>query len=123
MIMGLDQIICGYDEDGVEVVHKCYRKQNWLRNWMIKNTALDYDSNTEIVELERYKLRELIETCKYVLNHKNRASEKLETLNGFFFGVTDYDDWYFKGIEQVKDDLEELLNDDELKYFDYWDWW
>lgn len=120
--MGLDQKITGYDKNG-ETIEKWYRKVNWLRNWVIENTSLEHDSNTESVELGREKLRELIQTCDYVLKHKEQAPEKLETLSGFFFGDTEYDEWYFEEVKQVRDDMEELLNDENLESFDYWDWW
>ena len=55
--------------------------------------------------------------CKRVLAAKDTdeaervANELLPTEGGFFFGSTDYDDWYFEVVQEVTDKFTEILND------------
>lgn len=58
--------------------------------FMDKNTCLD-----------------LIEKCKLVLEDHSRAEELLPTQGGFFFGSTDYDEYYFDDVKDVLNELTE----------------
>ena len=53
----------------------------------------------------------MIETCKAVLEDHSKAEELLPTRAGFFFGSTEYDDWYFGDVESVKTTFESILED------------
>lgn len=44
---------------------------------------------------------ELRETCSAVLADHNKAEELLPTGSGFFFGGTDYDEYYFQDLEET----------------------
>jgi hypothetical protein len=39
------------------------------------------------------------------------AEELLPTTSGFFFGGTQYDDWYLEGLRYTKDILYKVLTD------------
>lgn len=41
------------------------------------------------------------------------AEELLPTASGFFFGGTDYNEWYFDDIKRTKETLDKLLNNDD----------
>ena len=64
--------------------------------------------------------------CEEVLNDHSRAKELLPTVGGFFFGDTDYDEYYFKNVQEVYNYCLHLLNmfedlqDDESIWFKIW---
>jgi hypothetical protein len=45
-----------------------------------------------------------------VLENPKKAHELLPTRAGFFFGSTDYDEWYFKDVEDVRKQFKKLLD-------------
>ena len=47
-----------------------------------------------------------------VIKDPSVAKELLPTQDGFFFGMTDYDQWYLEDIEYTKNVLEQLLAED-----------
>ena len=120
--MGLDQYVNGYDDNGEHIVDLYYRKINWLRNWIINNTKLTHDSNCEEVEIPSSKIKELVDLCNYVLEHKEEAENKLPILKGCFFGIYDYSDWYFDTVKEVRDDMEKALEHGAEQLY-YEDWW
>ena len=67
------------------------------------------------------KLRELLDILKKVKASKGMPSEVLEALlptaSGFFFGGTDYDEWYFQDVESTIDLLENLLKEEGGDYY------
>ena len=70
---------------------------------------------------------ELLDRCDRVLENHELAEELLPTVSGFFFGSTDYDEWYFEDVEAVKHyiegelitEMEELEPNEEI-YFETW---
>ena len=46
-------------------------------------------------------LEKLKTICEEVLKHPEKAEELLPTQEGFFFGTTDYDEWYFNDIQDT----------------------
>lgn len=56
-------------------------------------------------------LEELISRCEKVAADHSLAEELLPTVSGFFFGSTDYDQWYFSDVDDCKKQMEKLLED------------
>lgn len=56
-------------------------------------------------------IEELISRCDKVMADHSLAQELLPTRSGFFFGSTDYDDWYYKDLEDCKEQMTKLLED------------
>jgi hypothetical protein len=48
------------------------------------------------------------------------AQELLPNQEGFFFGSTDYNEWYYQDLEYTKELLEELLNDPNASECSYY---
>ena len=65
------------------------------------------------------ELYELLETCQRVKENNLKAEELLPTQSGFFFGDTDYNEWYFKDIDNTIEILEECLADETAYDFEY----
>lgn len=82
-----------------------FRKVNFLIPF------LGYEENCSNIEIDKYQVEDLIEACKEVLANHDKASFLLPTQTGFFFGSTDYDDWYFDDVQNVKEKFEEILAD------------
>lgn len=82
----------------------------------LKETNLDYvliDPNV------------LLSDLKTVLDNHDLAPKILPTQSGFFFGNTEYSEYYF---DSVKNLYEVLLAEKEKGYFEdcsyfYWSWW
>ena len=82
-----------------------FRKVNFLLPFF------GYEDNCSDLEIDKYQVEDLIEACKAVLEDHDKASFLLPTQAGFFFGSTDYDDWYFDDVQNVKEKFEEVLAD------------
>ena len=62
-------------------------------------------------------------SCKEALENKETACELLPTHSGFFFGRTDYDEFYFNDIDYTIKIIEDILGDvtnGELPYSIYY---
>ena len=70
-----------------------------------------------MVSLE--KLRELHSVVCQVLEDRSKAEDILPTQGGFFFGCTEYDDYYFKDLEDTKRMLEALFKLQNIEDFDF----
>jgi hypothetical protein len=56
-----------------------------------------------------------------VIKDSTVAEELLPTGSGFFFGGTDYDEWYLKELESTRDIINEALKDSEdITYQSSW---
>ena len=108
-----------------------WRKANEIHKWFIDHLGLPEDFNCEHAEVSKEDLEELIETCKFVLGRKGRndaikvAEERLPTQGGFFFGSTDYDDYYYEDLEYTIKELEKVIleTDWENEIVTYGCWW
>ena len=52
---------------------------------------------------------DILEDGKYIVNEEEIA-HILPTTSGFFFGSTDYDEYYIKDIEYTKEHIEAIIN-------------
>ena len=91
-----------------------WRKANQIHNWFMQNCARrdEYDNpidDCRPVEITVDKLEALLDTCKKVLADHSLAGSLLPTTDGFFFGSTEYDDYYFGEIEQTVEIIEPVL--------------
>jgi len=109
--------IKGVSEDRVkEVVEEImyWRKANSIHSWFVENVqgGLDECQKSE-VEIE--KLEELRDICGEIIDHNHLAEEMLPSTSGFFFGSTDYDEWYWEDIQRTYDGLNKLLEEDNTR--------
>ena len=96
-----------------------WRKANAIHKWFVDNVQNEEDDcKKHYVSLE--DLKELKTLCKEVLEDHNKAEELLPSKSGFFFGGTDYDEYYFKDLEDTIKIVDYCL-EDELNYSgDFW---
>ena len=87
-----------------------WRKSNHIHRWFVDNVQEGIDECQEAYVSSR-KIEELHSVCKEVLEDKSKASELLPRQSGFFFGATEYDEWYFGDIEETVKIIEPILAD------------
>lgn len=100
-----------------------WRKANHIHQWFVQNVQNGVDDCGDYpVSVE--KLKELLEKCMQVLKNPLAASSVLPTQSGFFFGSTDYDEWYKSDLEATVKQLRSALKGKpESKLFFYSSSW
>jgi len=85
-----------------------WRKSNQIHKWFVDNIQ-DGEDNCGTYYVPREALEELYKTVKKVLESRSEetAEELLPTQAGFFFGDTEYDEYYWDDLEYTKKKLEE----------------
>ena len=96
-----------------------WRKANAIHNWFVKNVQGGID-NCERFYVSREDMKKLISTCKEVLADTSKAETLLPSTSGFFFGSTEYDEWYYRNLEKTVKMLEHALNLPALKDCDFY---
>ena len=99
-----------------------WRKSNHIHRWFVENLQDGIDDCQEVY-VSPNKLKELLSSCKEALENKETACELLPTHSGFFFGRTDYDEFYFNDIDYTIKIIEDILGDvtnGELPYSIYY---
>ena len=87
-----------------------WTKQNAIHNWFVRNCQEGEDDCREAYVTED-DLKKLADLCEIVLETKE--GKLLPTTEGFFFGGTLYDEWYFKGVKETMETLREELSNCE----------
>jgi hypothetical protein len=93
-----------------------WRKQNQIHRWFVENVQQGVD-NCGDYYVDRNQLETLLELCQKVKADNSLADELLPSASGFFFGGTEYDEWYFNGIDNTIDILKEALEDENGEYY------
>lgn len=98
-----------------------WRKANAIHKWFVDNVQGGND-NCEQHWVSKEQLKELLDTVNTVLAsikienglivNTETAEELLPTQSGFFFGGTDYDEYYTQYLLDTKEILERALEDD-----------
>jgi hypothetical protein len=89
-----------------------WRKANQIHKWFVDNVQNGVDNCGEYLVKED-QLANLLETCKLILDKDpSKASVLLPVQSGFFFGSTDYDQYYFKDLENTVKIIESLFEKD-----------
>ena len=104
------------DYNAVEVSFRIgyWRKANQIHQWFVDNVQDGVDECQEAY-VSREQLQALVDVCKTVLGDMSKAEELLPTQSGFFFGGTDYDDWYKGDLEYTVERIEKILKDPALE--------
>ena len=93
-----------------------WRKANQIHRWFVENVQDGVD-NCGDYYVERNQLQALLDLCKIVQKDHSKAEELLPSASGFFFGGTDYDEWYYNDIENTISILEDALEDKNGEYY------
>lgn len=99
-----------------------WRKANAIHKWFVDNCQNGVD-DCKSYYVAKEDIKTLLKLCKSVLKDRTMANDLLPSNSGFFFGSTDYDDWYFEQIEDTIEMLEKVLklpDDYEFEYHSSW---
>lgn len=113
-----DYNIGGYKES-IEIGY--WRKANQIHGWFV-NYCQDGIDNCATYYISKEDLKTLCSVCENVLLEPERAEELLPTQSGFFFGPTEYDEYYFQDIKDTIEICKWALAQD-FDYFEYESSW
>ncbi|WP_279256106.1 hypothetical protein [Enterococcus faecalis] len=125
--MGLDMWLYEKEQEKVEAQAIGYwRKANQIRAFFASYAPEQSDINIEMLIVNEEMLLELKQRIMLCLTERNEeaSSELLPTSQGFFFGSTEYDDWYYQDLEISLPIIEKALTaikDNKLVF--YHEWW
>jgi hypothetical protein len=95
-----------------------WRKANHIHRWFVDNVQIGQDDCREYkVEVEQ--LRDLLNVCEDVLKDRSKAEQLLPTTSGFFFGGTEYDDYYFEQVQNTCDILMSIFSAEDYDTQEY----
>lgn len=85
-----------------------FRKVNFIYKYFADNRSMVDEWYAPVTTAD---LEDIIARCDRVLKAKDEetAHAELPTTNGFFFGSTDYDGWYFDDVKDCKKQLKRFL--------------
>lgn len=116
-VIGIEDEDFGAEEVKFRVAY--WRKANAIHEWFVQNVQNGVDECRE-AWVSREQLQELIDICKQIIDNPKKAEELLPTQSGFFFGSTDYDDWYLQNIAYTVERLEKILKDPAFEKADFY---
>jgi hypothetical protein len=107
-----------------------WRKANQIHQFFVNLSG--EDDHCQDIEVSREDLENLLSLCKQVLETRDKTLEDLKegevvvgpedilpTRPGFFFGSTDYDEYYYSDLEHTVQVLEKILNHPGIPKEDY----
>lgn len=113
--MGLDMMLFkNVNGEPVEIGY--WRKANAIHGWIVNNLADGVDE-CQRIPMTPENMQRLLGLCKQVLKTPSKARKLLPVTAGFFFGSSEYDEWYFNDIKLTIQILEEALEEPDKSYF------
>lgn len=108
--VGMSEFLEPQDTAGahVEVPVMYWRKANAIHKWFVDTRADGVDDCSPIT-VHYEHLQQLHDLCEQALSDKDSPDEYLPTESGFFFGNTDYDEYYFQDLEYTRDRLAKVI--------------
>lgn len=118
-------IVCPVSDEPKYVIYEVmyWRKVNAIHAWFVENVQ-DGEDDCGHYYVSVEDLAKLRDVCATILENVKLGSELLPTTSGFFFGSTDYDEYYLRDIKYTKEGLDKILNSDthnwEFEYHSSW---
>ena len=88
-----------------------WRKANQIHSWFV-DIIQHGEDDCGVYYISWGVLQDLKDICEQVLEDRSRAEELLPTRRGFFFGSTEYNEDYFKELENTVAAIEDISLDD-----------
>jgi len=97
-----------------------FRKYNHLVEWVDEN--VQEVENGDYIKITREQLQQLLEDAKKALQaykegDLDKVDEIMPTTSGFFFGDTEYNDYYKRKLEDTIEQIQNVLNNYSDKEF------
>jgi len=93
-----------------------WRKANEIHRWFCQLD--DGRDECQRIYVTRDNLRNLLDIVNEVLADPDKGPDKLPTQSGFFFGSTDYDEYYIEDLQETKRIIEDALKiDDDWTFY------
>lgn len=102
--------------DSVRVEAMYWRKANAIHKWFVDHVQ-DGEDDCGTYDVTRDHIQGLRSLCAMILADTALAPLMLPPQNGFFFGSTDIDEWYWRDVEGTKAWCDKVLGDSR------WDKW
>ena len=119
--MGLDMYLNTAGEDD-ELIY--WRKSNQIFRWFETHCANGEIENCVPIPVTKYDLLQLLEDINIVLDDNSKAPELLPTQEGFFFGDTTYDEYYFEELMRTRNKIKRIrgmiTEETELEFVAWW---
>ena len=103
--------------EGVVISLGYWRKANAIHQWFVTNVQSGEDDCGHYYVTKEH-LETLLDTVRAVLKDRSKASELLPVQDGFFFGGTEYDDFYFQVLEDTEEIIKNVLDRDVPREYD-----
>ena len=97
---------CAKDKKGVKhwtVITEAFylRKANAIHKWMVANVQDDVD-DCDYYPMDNTHIDKFIADVDAILADDSKKEELIPTQSGFFFGGTEYDEWYYHELKATK---------------------
>ena len=99
-----------------------WRKVNAVHDWFVREVQGGED-DCKNYHVSREQLAELLGVCKRVVDNQDDqsvAEELLPSASGFFFGGTDYDEYYYEGLLWTIEGIERILKNPAYEGMDFY---
>lgn len=130
-LIGVDADLLGEESPFLELKFTVgyWRKANAIHAWFVSNVQGGEDE-CRTHPVSREELKKLRESCLRVLagfkdetHGRAVAEEHLPTQEGFFFGVTEYSEWYVQDLEDTVRQIDRVLKLPDDWSFEYQSSW
>lgn len=98
-----------------------WRKANAIHQWFVEHVQ-DGKDDCGYYYVSNEHLQELLKSVNTILEDSLQAPSVLPTQSGFFFGSTDYDQYYIEDLKLTKDILEAALKSTSGEYYYHSSW-
>jgi len=93
-----------------------WRKANHIHKFFVDNCQNGVDDCRDSYVSEKV-LQKLLDIATRIQKDKTLAEELLPTQSGFFFGDVEFNEWYYKSIDELVENLPKLIEDTEYEYY------
>lgn len=95
-----------------------WRKANQIHAWFVANCQ-DGTDDCGHHHVERSQLVDLLDLVKRVQANRGTAEEELPTQSSFFFGGTEYDEYYWQDLADTEAKLTAILAEPDPDHADF----
>ena len=96
-----------------------FRKFNALHSYIVKTFANGVDNCQDVLLYKEdvEKIKKVLDDVLNVHQQAEKAKEILPTQSGYFFGGTDYDEFYFNEVKVAADLMQNLLDNFDFESY------